>query len=356
MRKYAITLLLALFAINVVAQIEVVNIENRAVQAYMKDSTYYHDSNCNNTVITKYSNNSVYGNDLDLPQGKTVTWTTSTAPSEVKETRIVIYAGKFDYQVFYPAKATDRSYVIRNLLPNLTYNYIVEEELHDGTVNELTYGEFETIGQVRMIQVSGSRNVRDIGGWPSSLGGPLKYGWLYRSANLDRVTAKGKHDFCENLFVGAELDLRAESKRKTSPLGDDKDYLVLAHSSYNTGMKTKSYVYVDDFKFIAKNLREGKSVDWHCAIGCDRCGTVSFLVEGVLGVGDIDLCRDYELSTFSKQERTRKYVGSMIKFIQGYGPKDDLAQCFYNYLIGIGVAKDDIEFIREMMIPGYVRE
>lgn len=354
MRRYAITLLLSLFAISMLAQMEVVNIENGAVQAYMKDSTYFRDPNYNTTVVAKY-NNTKYGNDLDYPQGKNVTWKPTTAAANIQEINITIQA-KQDYQVFHPTSTSASSYLIRNLLPNQVYEYSVEEVLKDGTVNIVASGQFETVGQVRMLHIAGARNVRDIGGWPSSLGGRLQYGWLYRSGNLDRVTAKGIHDFCENLYVGAELDLRKESKRKTSPLGDDKDYMVLGHSSYNTGLKTKSWVYVEDFKFIAQRLREGKSVDWHCAIGCDRCGTVSFLVEGVLGVGDVDLCRDYELSTFSKQERTRNYAGSMIRFIKEHGPQEDLAQCFYNYLIGIGVAKDDIEVIRERMIPGYVRE
>ena len=37
----------------------------------------------------------------------------------------------------------------------------------------------------------------------------------------------------------------------------------------------------------------------HCNAGADRTGTVAFLINGLLGVSEADLIRDYELTSFS---------------------------------------------------------
>ena len=98
---------------------------------------------------------------------------------------------------------------------------------------------------------------------------------------------------------------------------------------------------------------EGKNVDWHCAIGCDRCGTVSFLIEGLLGMYELDLCRDYELSTLSlgrNNKRTRGSLKGMINFIKNYGPDNDLKQCFYNYWRSIGMEKDELDYFIYLML------
>lgn len=40
----------------------------------------------------------------------------------------------------------------------------------------------------------------------------------------------------------------------------------------------------------------------------------------------------------------------MFAFIRKYGPEDDLAQCFYNYLVSIGVPADDLDYLRLEML------
>ncbi|MCQ2290369.1 MAG: hypothetical protein MJZ63_03720, partial [Muribaculaceae bacterium] len=74
--------------------IEVVNIENPAVQAYMADSTYYNNSDFRVSVISKYYNKELYGPDLDRPQGKKVTWTPTTAAENISEVRITVSENK----------------------------------------------------------------------------------------------------------------------------------------------------------------------------------------------------------------------------------------------------------------------
>ena len=353
-----ILLLTMVFSLNLCGQdIEVIDIENKAVKDYMADAfrTYSSSTDYRESVVTKYNNSSIYGNKLYWPAGKEVRWTPSAPIENIREIRITASENE-DYTkgyTFYPEEKSASSFVIRNLLPNCTYYYKVEEILKDGTINEMTSGVFKTVGQVRMIKIDNCANIRDLGGWPTQYGVPIKYGLLYRSASLDKITATCKHDFVNNLGVVAELDLRHETKRTSSALGADMDYLRLDHSSYLPGMKNKNAVYTVDLRWILTKLMQGKSVDWHCAIGCDRCGTLSFLIEGLLGMNEIDLCRDYELSTFSlgkKNKRERGPLKSMLSHIKTFGPDNDLAQCFYNYWISIGMEKVELDYFIYLML------
>ena len=359
MKKNLILLFAVMVAFQLWAQdtIEVVNIENRAVRDYMADAlrTYTQNDDYKVSVVTKYNNSDIYGKKLYWPNGKLVTWEPTVPPEEIKEILITV-GEREDYKgayTFNPDENDVSSYMIRNLLPNRLYYYKVEEIQVDGTVTQMAHGKFRTEGQVRMIQVRNNSNIRDLGGWPTQYGVPVRYGRLYRSGSLERTTRQGRHDFVDNLGVVAELDLRHEVKRTTSCLGEDKDYLRISHGMYLSGIKEKNDVYVTDLRWVIMRLHEGKNVDWHCAIGCDRCGTLSFLVEGLLGLSELDLCRDYELSTFSlsrKNKRVRSPLKSMLNHIRTFGPKDDLAKCFYNYWLSIGMEKRELDYFLHIML------
>ncbi len=351
--KYLSLLFSLLLSLHISGQdsIEVVCIENPAVRSYMADSTYYRSRNYAESVITKHKGTPGRNSNLDWPAGKEVVWT-PTAPKDSIACICVRVSEREDYadaSTFYPERG-EGSYVIRNNYPDRLYYYKVEETRVDGSVSEVAHGKYRTTGQVRMIQVLNNRNVRDIGGWPTQYGVPVRYGMLYRSGSLDRMTPDGLHAFAENLGVEAELDLRAESKLKASRLGSDKDLLVIPHDQYLTGIQSKRDVYVTDLRWIIQHLREGKSVDWHCAIGCDRCGTLTFLVEGLLGLDEVSLCRDYELSTFSGYKRTRGPLKSMINHIKMFGDPDNLARCFYNYWQEIGMMPQELDYFLGMML------
>ncbi len=333
--------------------LEVINIENAAVSAYMKDSTYFKTSGGWNTVVYNYSKNAAYGKNLDWPAGKFISWTPSASIDKIK-TFVIMVSQDSTYRnsvTHYPDNPTDKSFTIRNLLPNTTYYYAVEEDHTDGSYEIISTGRFRTVGQVRMIQVRNAHNVRDIGGWKSQYGGTIRYGKLYRSGSLETMNANGRHDFKDNLNVRAELDLRSESRRKFSALGEDADFLLLPTDAGTREMSKPNPTFPKELKWIIERLKDGVNVDWHCALGCDRCGAVSFLIEGLLGMSEIDLCRDFELSSFkSGYNRPRSHLASMLKFIKKYGPEDNLAKCFYKYWKSIGMTDEELQFFINFMI------
>ncbi len=344
------------FAIQVVAQedVEVINIENAAVRAYMDDRTYEENPGSWTTVVYNYRDTTLYGKNLDWPAGKKVTWVTTVPAEDLQDVIISVSENKSfaNAATHYPDNKADTVFTIRNLLPHRLYYYKVEELHHDGRAKVLASGKFRTEGQVRMIQVRNSRNVRDIGGWWSQYGCPIRYGVLYRSGSLGAMNKKGRHDFAGNLKVGAELDLRypRECPHNVSRLGEDADFIRITHEAGAKGLTKFSNVYPRDLRWIIERLREGKNVNWHCAQGCDRCGAVSFLIEGLLGMSEIDLCRDFELSSFAGYKRPRAHVKSMLDVIRRYGPKDNLAKCFYEYWRSLGMKEEELDFFIMFML------
>ncbi len=343
-----------MWAVQVFAQsdIEVVNIENPAVQAYMADRTYSTEPDFKVVVVKQYYDTTRYGNYLDRPQGKKVEWTTVTAPEDIARVCISVseYKDFSHAATHYTDSAHYTSYVIKNMIPNRMYYYKVEEILVDGKLNTVARGMFRTVGQVRMIEVERARNVRDLGGWTSMYGGTVRYGRLFRSANLDRIKDKGRHELVHNLNVVAELDLRGESRLKSSPLGEDQDFLRNP-LPIKGSLATNGRVYAKNLRWIIARLREGKSVDWHCAIGCDRCGKMSLMIEGLLGLSEEDLGRDFELSTFSNRYRPRYHIKSVIDEVKKLAePGDCLANCFYKMWLSFGVPSEDLEYLLDTMI------
>ncbi len=339
--------------------IELINIENPGVQAFLNDETYNTNDDYKMSVVKKYVDKDKYGPNLNWPAGKTVSWNRSdlTDGNRVRITVSTYEDFSANVSTFYPEEKVS-SYIIRNNLPGLIYYYKVEEVNNGQVVKELSSGKYKTTGQLRMIRVAGVRNVRDMGGWTSSLGGFLQYGRMYRSGYFDNVTDEGRHDFVDNLDVTAELDLRGENKNTKSPLGDNVKFINIVNDSYVGAMAGGKYrqAYVDDLRWLIARLKEGRNVNWHCHVGCDRCGTLSFLIGGLLGMSGPDLCRDYELSCFNGFNRPRSHVGfhKMIPWMEKQGaPGDDLTTCFEKYWLASGITSEEIEYLRSVMLVGY---
>ena len=83
------------------------------------------------------------------------------------------------------------------------------DDIADSPVHEV----FVTSQGPRNCHVSGVPNVRDIGGYASSLadGAYIRQGLYYRGANFNLITLDGKDELYDMLGVRAELDLRDEA-------------------------------------------------------------------------------------------------------------------------------------------------
>ena len=108
-------------------------------------------------------------------------------------------------------------------------------------------------------------------------------------------------------------------------------------------------------EFIVAQLSENKPVYIHCTGGCDRTGTLVFLLLGLLGVSESDLAKEYELSSFSAigAERVRNstaydYQG-MTEAIKAYDGST-FTDKFVSFALDCGMSIDTIASFRALML------
>ena len=276
----------------------------------------------------------------------------------------------------YDATGFD-NYPLYNLLPNTTYYYKVTHVLSDGSLVEAKSGSFTTSAESwRLLYIEGTQNVRDLGGWTGLNGKKVKYGKIIRGAAFSdssfpglMLTGKGRQALGE-LKIQAELNLGAvDSETSIAPnCAYKKVYytnyaIAITDSTYRTMFKTLLEYIVS---CLNGTLTEGglstveRNIYMHCQGGCDRTGTLSFLLLGLLGVSESDLAKEYELSSFSdvgfgRLRTTTKavdgydYVG-MVEALKTYSG-DTITDKFVDFAInGCGVSSSTIDAFRALML------
>ena len=310
------------------------DIENAAVKKYMSYGPYSGFENSTRSYFTTYKStlDDPQYYDKDDPLYYSVNWS-DTGAAVYSVTFHDNTAGK---DVFTNREVTTISYDFINMIPGHTYTFIVKAD--DKVIKG---GSFKAIGQVRMVTVCDSWNYRDIGGWASTLGGTIKYGWLFRGGSLNGVWTSGKKSkdsqknvadinkynvlstICQrqlrDLNIKGELDLRAVNTNPSSSTlinteyphtysfgqhhtGFTSDWDFMQISS-TTGLNnpTSDDAIVRDVSWLIEQVLAGKPMAFHCKSGADRTGGVAMTIEALLGVAPGDIARDYELTNFSKE-------------------------------------------------------
>lgn len=255
---------------------------------------------------------------------------------------------------------------LTNLLAGQRYYWQVSGKYRGKILKSLRY-TFKTNRTPRTLKVDGISNVRDIGGYKVPTG-RVKQGMIYRSANLDQLSTKGKTLLKKDLGIKKELDLRDPTNSseyylgKIMPLGAKKyknisgvqyDQLyVVGAKGYNPNRIAQEIAF-----FANKN---NYPIILHCMIGRDRTGTLSFLLNALLGVSKRNLFIDYEMSFFSvsgcssltKSNNLVAKTTALYNYInRNYGTANStFAQKTELFLIERGVTMAQINNIRKIMI------
>lgn len=244
--------------------------------------------------------------------------------------------------------------IIYNLIPNRHYSIQAEGQ----------EWSFNTLGQLRMLKLEGVNNVRDLGGWPLANGHTLRYGCIIRGAELN-TTLPSSHPMAtlhqasasdiqmlrQVVGIRAELDLRAGSEIPSlhSAMGDDIRYK-------NCPQCTPSPIYGPDqawtepMQFVTECLKEGRSVYVHCRWGADRTGLFCMLIEGLLGVSESNLAKDFELTSFAGDSRFRTDTRfrQSIAYIKSL-PGQDLQEQFHTYWLTCGAKEEELQQLIELL-------
>ena len=324
-------------------------IENGVTQGFIKNVVYPNDD-YSYTKITDYTTQETqYRKDLPQPVIIEIP-ATNGGKSLILETYAngnMVRSDKFC--------VGQRALEIWNLIPQTQYTYKLYTLGSDGkTKTELAQGNFTTEGQVRMMKIDNVRNFRDIGGWKLANGKFIKYDKIFRCAELaDKsqiITSSGIDELLDYLDIGVEIDFGDYSG---SPVSELLDYYYYQMTKfYADGLKNEITQFKNGFEKTVQGLREGKKVIFHCNAGADRTGAFAFLLEGLLGVSESDLAKDYELTNFVYDNRYRRAANwkGLIDYVKKNFPGNTLNEKIENMAIeSFKISQTDINDFRSLM-------
>lgn len=215
----------------------------------------------------------------------------------------------------------------------------------------------------RNLYVDGVTNMRDLGGWKCGDDSRVKQGLLYRCGRLNKsavdevtieITDEGKKTMKEELGVRSEIDLRKTNDNEVgsiteSPLGSDVQYFSCPMEYDGDNLLTDNKKMIAEIFSILAN-KDNYPIIYHCNIGTDRTGLISFLVNGLMGVSEEDLYRDYLFSNFGKinSARSLRYINAYVTTIKKYSGAT-LQEKTENCLVALGIAKADIDSMRAIL-------
>lgn len=321
-----------------------------SVLAYMDESNVKDAK----TVFKEYGGNKEKQN-VGLPVKYYYRISGIPAGVSVKSAKLLVSENEnMENALSYNADLQAQSVDICHLIPGTKYYYELQITLSTGNTVK-TSGDFVTKDSPRILYIDGILNVRDIGGWKTADGKTIKYGLLYRGSELDGsveptylLTERGLHDMISVLGIRYDMDLRLASDRKYNALGAN-----VAYKNYGASM----YAYIFDesnsetTREIFSDLADPDKYPMylHCTYGQDRTGTVCYLLEGLLGVSDADLKKDYELTAFTGFALTPEEFAVFVDRVNSLDG-NTTAEKIEGYLLSIGVTAEEIASIRDIFL------
>lgn len=231
----------------------------------------------------------------------------------------------------------------------------------------------------RLLYVEGVDNIRDAGGWMGLNGKRVRMNRILRTAGLRRsskkkgsgfvasaysvgatnITANGLKHLKEAFAIKTDIELRTKDETiymKSSLLGDEVNWVAEPFVAYQ---------YIDGFARgrepfarIFRHFLDEKNypILIHCSGGRDRTGTIVFILNGLLGVSDEDLSRDWEVSAFCNDALSfgSSRLGRLTSYLNGLGG-ETLAENCELYARSCGISEEEIERFRALMLEGGAR-
>ena len=305
------------------------------------------------------------------------------APKEgvVDEDFTVYFADNEDFEDAIALSAPNHEVELHNLYCDTDYFWKVEAP--SGAFSDVGY--FHTLSPIRFIGATISKNVRDIGGKMTSSGRRVKQGLIYRGAELHKeeyapdpnnkhqslLDDEGIEILHDQLNIRYELDLRnagsESNNQNASQLGEDVDFTRIPSGSYANiiNVDRNKNDYANMFRYFNNSVEGDGAVYFHCWGGADRTGTIAFLLEGLLGCSYMDMCIDYELTSFEWSLRRRDVkvtdnhgysydfpnLISTIKKSTYWEEGKPIADFVKDWMIGaLGMSEDEIETLKENLL------
>lgn len=307
--------------------------------------------------------------ELSRPQAVTFSWSAeNNGAAALTENYTLELSLTEDFSESVKYETDETQIDVYNLLLGSLYFWRVTADLEGGQKSTSSVSLFTTSAAApRNLYVDGITNARDLGGWETVGGGKVKQGMIYRCGRLNEskrtdvnieITDKGIKEMKDVLGVKTEIDLRLKENNETggitsSPLGDDVKYVnIPMEGAMGSNCLTDTKFHPSIKRFFTLLADESNyPLAFHCDIGTDRTGFFAFLINGLSGVAEEDLYRDYLFSNFGNIGGSRSltnikpYVDT-IKKSQGATLSEKIEYCLIHT---VGVQKSEIDALRAIM-------
>lgn len=183
----------------------------------------------------------------------------------------------------------------------------------------------------RLIRLEGCLNFRDLGGYPTREGRRVRWGRLFRSDALHRLTPGDVARLRDELRLGAVVDLRSRGELSLEGRGPLEHEPIRFHhiplfddgaatdDAAPTGSLAERYLGMLELareavvRVLETLARTPSPAVFHCAAGKDRTGVISALVLGLVGVEEDVIVADYALS-----QRNLERIIERLRELEGY--------------------------------------
>lgn len=169
-----------------------------------------------------------------------------------------------------------------------------------------------------------------------------------------RLTAETRAYMTEVLGIKTDLDLRSLAEvhgMKESPLGPNVRWVNISFSAYG-GMGTAEGKASFKKAFRLFLDKANYPIDFHCIMGADRTGSLAFILNGLLGVSEEELYKDWEATAFMVRPRGfghKERLDGLIRVFNAY-PGETINARIEAYVLEQGFTTEDIATFRAIML------
>ena len=322
--------------------------------------------------------------ELSRPEPVTLKW---------KDTAV---SGAYTVEISENKTFTDKLTYTASETQVSVYNLKIATDYYWRVTSESTTsatGTFSTVSTgPRNLYIDGITNVRDLGGYVTASGERVVQGLLIRGGRLNKsdvnddsyatlpevfvpeITQSGANVFANELKIKTEIDFRIHDLTTDgqyrngypvdTPLKSAVEiaYNIQGVNYHSIEMNGGSKMLTHDLNVPAlKNIMELLSdksnypVYYHCNIGTDRTGLLSYLLNALCGVAQEDLYRDYLFSNFGTIGGSRELGASNNTFMTQLDDSSlysgtTLQKRVESYFKSIGVSEATYSAVRDIML------
>lgn len=197
----------------------------------------------------------------------------------------------------------------------------------------------------RYVRLDGTVNCRDIGGYTTKDGRHVRWGKIYRSDALSKLSARDLKKL-EELAISVIADFRGPYEVKAAPdrlpvgatrislpagsehIGDSAHKSIfnqMTADSSLTGFYSNTKPFGERYKPVFDallKLNKDSALLFHCTAGKDRTGIVAALILYALGVDGDTIMLDYLATNEYRRAENAKLIPAIAK---GYGISERVA-------------------------------